>query len=86
MLIKKTRNDLSSEEFQKLGELAKDFYSDIPNKVTLHADWAALDQSCTFALMDADDQSAIEEIQVPFRPFVDIEIVPVREINGWEAT
>ena len=86
MLINKTRNDLSSEEFQKLGELAKAFYADIPHNVTLHADWAALDQSCTFALMEADAQSAIEEIQAPFRPFVDIEIVPVREISGWEAT
>jgi hypothetical protein len=86
MLINKTRKDLSSEEFQKLGKLAKAFYADIPNNVTLHADWAALDQSCTFALMEADDQSAIEEIQAPFRPFVDIEIVPVREISGWEAT
>ena len=38
------------------------------------------------ALMEADDQSAIEEIQAPFRPYVDIEVVPVREISGWTAT
>ena len=86
MLINKTRTDLSGEEFQQLGELAKAFYANIPGDVTLHADWAALDQSRTFALMEADDQKAIEEIQAPFRPYVDIEIVPVREISGWEAT
>ncbi len=86
MLINKTRRDLSSEEFQKLGEMAKAFYANIPDNVTLHADWAALDQSRTFALMEADTQGAIEEIQAPFRPYVDIEIVPVRKISGWEAT
>ena len=86
MLINKTRTDLSAEEFQQLGELAKAFYANIPDGVTLHTDWAALDQSRTFALMEAEEQGAIEEIQAPFRPYVDIEIVPVREISGWEAT
>lgn len=86
MLINQTRRDLSGEEFQKLGELAKAFYADIPEGVTLHADWAALDQSRTFALMEADTEEAIEALQAPFRPYVDIEIVPVRRISGWEAT
>ena len=86
MLINRTRTNLSAEEFQELGELAKAFYANIPDGVTLHTDWAALDQSRTFALMEADEQSAIEEIQAPFRSFVDIEIVPVREISGWEAS
>ena len=86
MLINQTRSDLSPEEFQTLGELAKAFYANIPENVTLHADWAALDQSRTFALMEAEHQGAIDEIQEPFRPFVDIEIVPVRKISGWEAT
>ena len=86
MLVNRTRNDLSAEEFQELGELAKAFYANIPDGVTLHTDWAALDQSRTFALMEAEEQGAIEEIQAPFRPYVNIEIVPVREISGWEAT
>ena len=86
MLINRTRTDLSADEFHALGELAKAFYANIPDDVTLHADWAALDQSRTFALMEAEDQDAIEEIQAPFRPYVDIEVVPVREISGWTAT
>jgi len=86
MLVNRTRTDLSREEFMQLGELAKDFYANIPDAVVLHKDWAALDQSCTFALMEADEQSAIDEIQAPFRPFVDIDIIPVREISGWQAT
>ena len=86
MLISRTRADLSGDEFRELGELAKKFYAAIPAGVTLHADWGALDQSRTFALMEAEDQSAVEAIQAPFRRFVDIEIVPVRELSGWEAS
>lgn len=86
MLVNRTRTDLSKEEFMQLGELAKDFYANIPESVVLHKDWAALDQSCTFALMEADEQGAIDEIQAPFRPYVDIDIIPVREISGWQAT
>ena len=86
MLVNRTRTDLTAQEFRELGELAKGFYANIPDDVTLHADWAALDQSRTFALIEAADQAAVEALQAPFRRFVDIEIVPVREISGWEAT
>ena len=86
MLINRTHQDLSQDEFIKLGELAKTFYANIPEGVVLHKDWAALDQSCTFALMEADDQSVVEAINAPFRAYVDIDVVPVREITGWEAT
>lgn len=86
MLINETRTDLSAEEFAKLGELAKAFYANIPQGVILHADWAALDQSRTFALMEAADQGVIEMIQAPFRAYVDIEIIPVRELSGWEVS
>jgi len=86
MLINRTHQDLSQDEFIKLGELAKNFYANIPDGVSLHKDWAALDQSCTFALMEADDQSVVEAINAPFQAYVDIDVVPVREISGWEAT
>ena len=86
MLVNKTRTDLSREEFAHLGELAKEFYANIPADVTLHDDWAAVDESKTFALMEADDESSIEKIQSPFRPYVDIEIVPVRKLSGWEVS
>ncbi len=61
-------------------------FANIPKGVTLQRDWAALDQSRTFALVETDELSAIEEAQEPLRPYVDIEIVPVREIIRWEAT
>ena len=86
MLVSKTRTDLSNEEFAHLGELAKDFYANIPADVSLHNDWAAVDGSGTFALIEADDAVAIEKIQAPFRPYVDIEIVSVRRLSGWDIS
>ena len=86
MLINRTRTDLTPDQFKQLGELAKAFYANVPDNVVLHKDWAALDQSCTFALMEAEDQAIIDSIQAPFRPYVDIDIVAVREISGWEVS
>ncbi len=86
MLVSKTRTDLSKEEFAHLGELAKEFYVNIPGGVTLHHDWAAVDGSKTYALIEAEDKSVIEKIQSPFRPYVDIDIVSVRKLSGWEVS
>ena len=86
MLVSRTRTDLSKEEFALLGELAKNFYANVPEGVTLHNDWAAVDESRTFAMIEADNESVIEKIQLPFRPYVNIEIVAVRKLSGWEVS
>ena len=86
MVISKTRTDLTSDEFAKLGELAKDFYNNIPEGVTLHNDWAANDNSRTFALLETERASLLDQIQAPFRPYVDIEVVPVTAISGWRKS
>jgi len=83
MLINKTRKDLSAEQYQELATLAQNFYDNIPEGVTLHGDWAANDQSCTFALMEADDPKLMEQIQQPFEGFVDIDVIPVTAVSGW---
>jgi len=83
MLINRTRKDLTGEQYQELGRLAQNFYDNIPDGVTLHGDWAADDRSCTFALMEAGDPRLLEQIQAPFRGFVDIEVIPVTAVTGW---
>ena len=83
MLINKTRKDLSAEQYQVLGKLAQGFYDNIPEGVRLHGDWAANDQSCTFAVMEANDPKLLEQIQQPFEGFVDIEVIPVTAVSGW---
>ena len=83
MLINRTRTDLTKEQFEQLGKLAQDFYDNIPEGVTLHNDWAANDGSCTFALMETDNLELLQQIQAPFRSFVDIETISVTPIKGW---
>ena len=84
MVINHTRRDLTPEQYQELAALAKDFYGNIPPGVTLHSDWGAEDGSCTFAIIEAESRELLDQIQAPFRPFVDMEVVPVRPLSGWE--
>lgn len=83
MLINKTRKDLTAEQYQELGKLAQGFYDNVPEGITLHGDWSAIDQSCTFALMESDDPQLLEQIQQPFKGFVDIDVIPVNAVSGW---
>jgi hypothetical protein len=83
MIVSQTRKDLSEEEMSELVRLADDFYENIPSGITLHADWAATDGSHTFALLEADEPALVEQLQEPFRTYVDIEVVPVERIKGW---
>jgi hypothetical protein len=83
MLINKTRTNLTSDEYQQLAKLANGFYDNIPDGLTLHGDWAANDQSRTFALIESEDPQLIDQIRQPFRNFVDIEVIPVTAVTGW---
>ncbi|WP_162268052.1 DUF3303 domain-containing protein [Thiohalocapsa sp. ML1] len=83
MLINRTRSDLTPEQYAKLGQLAQGFYDSIPEAVRLHGDWAANDRSRTFALLETEDPALLDDLQAPFRAFVDIEVVPVTAVTGW---
>jgi hypothetical protein len=85
MLINRTRPGLSAEEYEILGKLAQGFYDNIPPGLTLHGDWAANDGSRTFALLETDDPALLEQIQAPFQPFVDMELLPVTPVSGWRG-
>jgi hypothetical protein len=83
MIVNRTRKDLGQEEMSELVRLASGFYDSIPEEITLLGDWAATDKSRTFALLEAPDQAQVEQIQAPFRPYVDMEVVPVERVMGW---
>ena len=83
MLISRTRQNLSPEDYGKLGHLAQAFYENIPAGLTLHGDWAARDGSRTFALLETSNPEFLEQIQSPFRPYVDMELLPVTPVSGW---
>ena len=83
MLISRTRDNLTAAEFQQLGKLAQDFYDNIPVGLTLHGDWAANDRSRTFAILETENPALLEKIQAPFRAYVQMEVVPVTPVTGW---
>lgn len=83
MVINRTRPGLSGEDLAALGRLAQDFYDRIPPGLTLHGDWAATDYSRTFALLETEDPALLEQVQAPFRAYVDMEVVPVTPVTGW---
>lgn len=83
MLISRTRSDLSPDQYQQLGQMAQGFYDRIPVGLKLHGDWAANDRSRTFALLETNDPALLAQIQEPFRAYVDMELVPVTAISGW---
>ncbi len=86
MLINRTRTDLSAEEYEHLGKLAQSFYDNVPEGLSLKGDWRAEDNSCTFALLEAESPELLERTQAPFRPYVDIEVIPVIPVSGWGGT
>jgi hypothetical protein len=85
MLVNRTRTDLTPEQYQALGRMAQSFYDRIPEGVKILGDWAATDRSRTFALLETDDPALLEQIEAPFRPYVDIETFEVAPVKGWNA-
>lgn len=85
MLINRTRPGLGAADYRRLGELAQAFYGSPPEGLVLHGDWAAHDGSRTFALLETDDPELLERVQAPFRPYVDMELVPVTPVSGWRG-
>ncbi len=83
LVINRTRAGLTSEQYEKLAELARDFYTSPPEGIRLHGDWAAVDGSCTYAVIEAESRARLEALQAPFRPFVEMENVEVRPLTGW---
>lgn len=83
MIVNRTRPNLTQDDWAELGRLAQAFYENVPAGLALVSDWAALDGSCTYALMETEDRALLDSVQAPFRPYVDMEVVPVRRVTAW---
>jgi hypothetical protein len=86
LLTNRTRPDLTAEQYGQLAALAKQFYASIPASVTLRGEWAAVDQSHNYTLLEAPDLETVQRMQAPFADFTDTVIVPVVSISGWTAS
>lgn len=86
LLTNRTRPNLTATEYGELAALAKQFYSSIPGGVTIRGEWAAVDQSHNYTLLEAPDIETVRRMQAPFERFTETAIVPVLAISGWTAT
>lgn len=85
LLTSRTRPQLNAAQFGELAALAKSFYASIPAGVSIRGEWAAVDRSANYSLVEAPDLAIVRGIQAPFAPFTETEIVPVNAITGWTA-
>jgi muconolactone delta-isomerase len=83
LLTNRTRPNLSADQYAELAALAKAFYASIPADVKIRGEWAALDRSQNFSLLEAPDIDAVRRIQAPFGALTETVIVPVQAISGW---
>ena len=83
LLTNRTRADLSAAQYAELATLAKAFYAAMPPNVKIRGEWAAIDRSCNYSLLEAPDIETVHRIQAPFDPFTETQIVAVTAIKGW---
>jgi hypothetical protein len=85
LLTNRTRANLTATHYAELAVLARAFYASIPADVKILGEWAAVDQSRNYTLLEAPDIETVRRIQAPFAMFTETEIVPVTTISGWTA-
>jgi hypothetical protein len=54
--------------------------------VAIRGEWAALDQSVNYSLLEAPDLETVKRMQAPFEPYTETTIVAVKAITGWTAS
>ena len=86
LLTSRTRPHLTAEQYGELATQARSFYASMPVDVRIRGEWAAVDRSANYSLVEAPDMDAVRRIQVPFAPFTETTIVPVNPVTGWTAT
>ena len=86
MLTNRTRSDLSASDYGDLAALAKAFYASMPADVKIRGEWAAVDRSVNYSLLEAPDIDTVRRIQAPFERFTETVIVPVTTLTGWTAS
>ena len=86
LLTNRTRANLTAADYGELAALAKTFYASIPADVKIRGEWAAVDQSSNYTLLEAPDIDTVRRIQAPFARFTETTIVPVTPLSGWTAS
>jgi hypothetical protein len=86
LLTNRTRAELSAAQYAELASLAKVFYASIPADVSIRGEWAAVDKTLNYTLLEAPDIDVVRRMQAPFECYTETVIVAVVAISGWAAS
>lgn len=78
MQVSRMKKDLTPTQHQAFIAELERFYASPPSDLIIIADYVAVDQSCSFTLLEVPDMERLREINKPFTPFVDYDAVEVR--------
>lgn len=69
---------LTPEQWEEFKAVLDQFYGSPPEDMEIIADYVAVDQSASFILLEVPSLERLKEINEPFAPFVDSEVIEVR--------
>lgn len=78
MQISRMKQGLSPDQQKAFYAELERFYASPPIDLLVEADFVAVDESCSFTLLDVPSLERLREINQPFAPFVDYQVVEVR--------
>ena len=82
MQVSRMKKDLSPAQQKAFAAELERFYSSPPPDLTVAADYVAVDESCSFTLLEVSSLERLHEINAPFAPYVDYEVYEVRPANS----
>jgi len=78
MQISRMKRGLSPVEQQAFSAELERFYSSPPADIKVMTDYVAVDQSCSFTLIEVPSMERLHEINEPFSPYVEYELFEVK--------
>ena len=81
MQVSKMKKNLTADEQKAFSAELDRFYASPPADLTVVADYVAVDDSCSFTLLEVSGLKRLHEINAPFAPYVDYEVFEVRPAN-----
>ena len=81
MQISRMKKNLAPDEQKAFSAELERFYASPPADLTVVADYVAVDDSCSFTLLEVSSLERLHEINEPFAAYVDYEVFEVRPAN-----
>ena len=78
MQVSRMKKDLTPDQQKAFTAELERFYSAPPADLTVVADYVAVDESCSFTLLEVSSLERLHEINTAFAPYVDYEVFEVR--------